>query len=393
MTGFSLVAEIRSGEFSGDPANAIVGSLLGLLITPIFAFLGALIISKQPRNTIGWLLAVPALINAVAALLGVWTRTFETAPESVPFGLFVALWLDSWSWLLFIFPIFHLLQVFPTGRVLTPRWRWLAYLEAVMIATFLLLGTFSSQYEAYQGDIAIWSVENPIGFISAEFWNGLFSSIWSAGLLVLVLGGGASTIVRFRRARAAERQQLKWLLSALVVFAIVYAITVAFVDSDAPSPVALDALFLLSVISIPVVMTMSVLRYRLFDIDLIIRKTVQYGLLTGLLAAVYFGSVVALQSLFRGERNSSITVAASTLLITASFSPLRRRIQTLIDRRLFRSKYNAQQVIEKFGGAAQNQANLETLSADLWSVVGETIQPRSGGLWIRDPVHPVRTSA
>jgi hypothetical protein len=103
------------------------------------------------------------------------------------------------------------------------------------------------------------------------------------------------------------------------------------------------------------------------------------------LTAVYFGSVVVLQSVFRGEGNNSVTVAASTLLITASFTPLRRRIQTLIDRRLFRSKYNAQLVIERFGGAAQNQANLETLSADLMAVVEETIQPRSGVLWIREP--------
>ena len=131
---------------------------------------------------------------------------------------------------------------------------------------------------------------------------------------------------------------------------------------------------------------MAVLRYRLFDIDLIIRRTLVYTLLTGLLGAVYLGSVVLLQSLFRGQANSSVSVAASTLLITALFTPLRRRIQTLIDRRLYRSKYHAQQVIERFGNAAQNEADLETLSEDLMEVIGATIQPRSGVLWIRERV-------
>jgi hypothetical protein len=179
-----------------------------------------------------------------------------------------------------------------------------------------------------------------------------------------------------------ERQQLKWLLYSLVIFTVVYAATVVFVETDTVTPL-FDVLFFVSIILIPVVMTMSVLRYRLFDIDLIIRKTLVYGLLTGLLTAVYFGSVVALQSVLRGEGNSSVTVASSTLLITASFNPLRRRIQLLIDRRLFRSKYNAQVVIERFGGAAQNEANLETLSADLMAVIEETIKPSSGELWIR----------
>jgi hypothetical protein len=297
--------------------------------------------------------------------------------------LLLALWSENWSWLLFIFPIFHLLQVFPTGRVLTPRWRWLAYLEVGMIVVFLALVTFSEEIGPSSEEVSS-TVSNPIGFVPSTIWESGFSEAWTVGLLILVVGGGASTVVRFRRARATERQQLKWLLGALVIFAVVYAISAITVETF-NSNIFLDVLFLLSVVAIPLAMTLAVLRYRLFDIDLIIRKTLVYGLLTGLLTAVYFGSVVVLQSVFRGEGSNSVTVAASTLLITASFSPLRRRIQSLIDRRLFRSKYNSQMVIERFGGAAQNQANLEVLSADLMAVVDETIQPRSGVLWIRQP--------
>ena len=383
VSAFVVVAAVRSGEFAGEP-SLIVPALIEVLIAPIFALLGALIISNQPRNIIGWLLAVPALGSVLVGLISLWTGSFETAPQAVSVWLLLALWLESWSWLLFIFPIFHLLQVFPTGRALTPRWRWLAYMELGMVVIFIALVTFSAELQASEGDNTLWTVKNPIGFLPEAIWDGVFSSIWSLGLLILVFGGGASAVVRFRRAQATEKQQLKWLLYSLVMFTVVYAATVVVVESATVIPL-FDVIFFVSIISIPVAMTLAVLRYRLFDIDVIIRKTLVYGLLTGLLTATYFGSVVVLQSVFRGEGSNSVTVAASTLLITASFSPLRRRIQSLIDRRLFRSKYNAQVVIERFGGAAQNQANLETLSADLMAVIEETIQPRSGVLWIRQP--------
>lgn len=219
-----------------------------------------------------------------------------------------------------------------------------------MFILFVALVTFSAEIGPSTDEVT-WTVPNPIGFIPVTFWEtSSFSTAWTFGLLTLVIGGGASTVTRFRRAQATERQQLKWLLCALVLFAAVYALTAVFADQSFNANFVLDVLFLLSIASIPVAMTLAVLRYRLFDIDLIIRKTLVYGLLTGLLTAGYFGSVVLLQSLFRGEGSSSLTVAASTLLITASFTPLRRWIQTLIDRRLFRSKYNAQLVIERFGG-------------------------------------------
>ena len=379
-----VIEGVRRGEFDQEPGafvESLVQGLVEALIAPIFALLAALIISNQPKNIIGWLLMTPALGAAILDPIALWVSTFEKAPASLDPLLFLALWSGSWSWLLFIFPIFHLLQVFPTGRVLTPRWRWLAYVEVGMLVVFMALVTFSTDIGPSSEETS-WSLPNPIGFIPSTIWESGFSPAWTVGLLILVVGGGASTVVRFRRARATEKQQLKWLLGALILFAVVYALSAVTVETFS-SNIVFDVLFLLSIVAIPLAMTIAVLRYRLFEIDLIIRKTLVYGLLTGLLTAVYFGSIVVLQSVFRGEGSSSLTVAASTLLITASFAPLRRRIQVLIDRRLFRSKYNAQVVIERFGGAAQNQANLETLSADLMAVVEETIQPQSGVLWIR----------
>ena len=380
VSAFVFFQEARRGEL-GDDTTAIFGAIVETMLPVVFSALAALIISNKPGNVIGWLFMIPGVAAAVVDPINLWLTSFETPPDALGPGLWIALWFENWSWLLFMFPIFHLLQVFPTGRALTPRWRWLTYLEIGMFALFVGLVTVTAEMGSTEGN---WTVVNPIGFLPMEIWDLGFSVGWTVGLLILVLGGAASMIVRFRRAQGPERQQLKWLLYVLVIFVIVYAVSAVLQESGGAGALG-DLFFLLSILSIPVAITAAVLRYRLFDIDLIIRKTLVYGLLTGLLAVVYFGSVVVLQGLFRGEGNSSVSVAASTLIITASFSPLRRRIQTLIDRRLYRSKYHAQQVIESFGSAAQNQANLETLSDDLMAVVAATIQPRSGVLWIREP--------
>lgn len=373
------VVKFRRGDFGGSPAEVAVHWIEALLI-PAFALLGALILSNQPRNQVGWLIMIPAIGGAVTDPIALWLSSFDAAPSAVGAGLFLAVWMENWSWLLFIFPILHLLQVFPTGRILTPRWRWLAYLETAMFIFFIGVVSFADELGPSSAD---WRIPNPIGFLGDGFWEG-FGPIWTAALLGLVVGGIVSIVLRFRRARAIERQQLKWLIYNFFLFAVVYALVGLFQDNEDPGSV-LNILFLLSILLIPVAITMAVLRYRLFDIDLIIRRTLVYGLLTGLLGLVYLGSVVLLQSVFRGEGASSLTVAASTLLATALFSPLRRWLQAVIDRRLFRTKYQAQQVIERFGGSAQNQADLEKLSADLLSVVQETVQPRSRDLWIRNP--------
>ena len=379
VSAFVFLQEARRGGLGHDP-TAVFGAIVEGMLPVVFSGLAALIISNQPLNVIGWLFMITAVAAAVADPVNLWLTSFDTPPDHLHPGLWMALWFENWSWLTFMFPIFHLLQVFPTGRVLTPRWRWLTYLEIAMLAIFVGLVTVTAEMGSTEGE---WTVANPIGFVPMDIWDRGFSQIWSVGLLILVLGGAASMIVRFRRAQGPERQQMKWLLYVLVIFVIVYAVTVVLQEFGGPGVLG-DLVFLLSILSIPVAITAAVLRYQLFDIDLIIRKTLVYGLLTGLLAVFYLGSVVLLQSMFRGEGNSSVSVAGSTLLITASFSPLRRRIQTLIDRRLYRSKYQAQQVIERFGTAAQSEANLETLSDDLMAVIAATLQPRSEVLWIRE---------
>ena len=379
FVAYAAIDQIRTGGLE-DPAALIDNVAFGL-IGSVFAVLGALIISKRPGNVIGWVLMTPPIGNAIAALSTIYIDSLGSPPTTLDPPLFLATWLGSTSWVFFIFPLFHLLQAFPTGRVINRRWRWLMGLEIFMLVFFLGAVAFSREIQSPDGE---WSFANPIGFVGEDFFDRWFVVPWTVGLLILIIGGVVSMILRYRRAQATEREQIKWLLYAFALFAAVYVSFAIFGNQEVDLPLALNLLFPLSIALIPIAITVAVLRYRLFDIDLIIRRTLLYTVLTGLLVLVYLGSVVSLQSVFRGAQDSSLRVAASTLLITALFSPLRRRLQSVIDRRLFRSRYNARQVIERFGGAAQNQADLEILSDDLLAVIQETIQPRFGRLWIRD---------
>lgn len=196
-------------------------------------------------------------------------------------------------------------------------------------------------------------------------------------------------VSRYRRSDFAEKQQLKLLIFAFLAFVIVYAVLVVnvlFVNEVDPFttlPIVLDLLFGVSIAVIPLSVAFAILRKGLFDIDLIIRRTLLYAVLTGTLTALYLGSIFLLQNIFGLREWTSWQVAASTLLITALFAPLRSRLQLVIDRRLFRRRYDAQQVVERFAGSSQNQSDLALLSADLVGVVHQTIQPSQARIWIR----------
>lgn len=361
--------------FGGDvPASELFWAPL----PATFAVLGALIITQQSKNPIGWLLLVPAAGSSLSFLINFTVGFRAEAPRDPGFITFLAVWFENWSWVWVIFPILLFLQVFPTGSVLSWRWRPLLWLMVAMVTAVIFLVTFSTQIGPTSAE---WLIDNPIGFLPLDFFDRYFDVPWTIGLFALTVGGALSTIVRYRRAKPGERQQMKWLLWALLFFALIYATAAVF--NESMTGTWIDALFSLSIVSIPVAITIAITRNRLFDIDLIIRRTVVYAFLTGILTAVYLGSIFVSQNLFQLEERASWQVAASTLLVTALFSPLRKRIQAVIDRRLFRRRYDAQLVVERFAGSAQNQSDLALLSADLVSVVHQTIQPSLAHLWIR----------
>ena len=347
-----------------------------------FAFVGALIVSHQPHNRIGLLLLLPGTSFApfTDGALAMFVNGLWPVPNP-PTPLFLILiWFATWNWVLLIFPLLYILVLFPTGHLLSSHWRWLLYLitfEGLAIPIFTTFGRSLAppQYEN-------WSFSNPLGFLTIEQIEA-FLPIFAVALPLCVLLSVATLFVRFRQARGVERDQIKWLFLAGAVFAAAY-IPSFIVDSFADDSIW-NALWVFGMMAIPVAVGIAILRYRLYDIDLIIRKTVQYAVITAVLALVYFGTVVVLQTLIgqaTGEQ-SPIIIVVSTLLIAALFNPLRRRVQTAVDRRFYRKKYDAQQVLAQFAQTARDEVEMEALQTELLHVVQETMQPATVSIWLK----------
>jgi hypothetical protein len=374
-------------EVGSGTAMEMAGAVAWVLLTPLLVLTGALIVSRQPDNIIGLLLMVPGLIFLATRVVDIIAGPLATseAPDQLTVGLWIRVWFDSWSWVLLIFSLLHLMLVFPTGRLLSPRWRWVAVLEAGMILFMIFSATFAAEI----GPLNIpaedqWYVPNPIGFIPQTFYGWAFNLFFGAGLLLVTVSALLAMVIRFRKAAAVERQQIKVLLFAVTFFALVYIVTIM-LDEEFEVGTVGDLLFVLSVMGIPVAIAVAVLRFHLYDLDRIIRRTLLYAVLTGLLVGIFALSVFLIQRVIGGfvGEDSALGIATSTLLIAALFNPLRRRLQHVIDRRLYRSKYDAQRVIDEFVATARNEPDMSLLSTDLLEVVDRTVQPSVQGLWIK----------
>jgi hypothetical protein len=354
-----------------------------------------LIASQRPENPIGWLFLAAALFYgiqipgeeyAVYALL--------TNPGSLPLGAELA-WLTDWIWA----PGFGIILVFlpllfPDGHPPSRRWRTVAWLGGLSIGLICVLtsivlwperGPTLLQLGGYAGDVEAWR-------------SAVLDWVLRLGgpmLLLAGLGAVISLVVRFRRARGDVRQQIKWFASAAALTVVWLFV---FQQSTRGLPEAIVALSgLLVIASIPVATGIAILRYRLYDIDLIINRTLVYGSLTLMLALIYFGGVATTQAIFGAltgqEEQSQLAVVVSTLVIAALFMPLRRRIQSFIDRRFYRRKYDARKTLEAFSTKLRDETDLEALSDDLVGVVRETMQPAHVSLWLRPEASPKGTQA
>jgi hypothetical protein len=284
---------------------------------------------------------------------------------------------ESLSWIPFILlPATFLLLLFPDGRLLSPRWRPIGWCAAVAISGgFITQALTPGKLEDYP------QVTNPFGVTSSVLdpLTGLSFLL----ILVAIVGSSASLIIRFRRAEGVQRLQMKWLAFAGAVAAAVFPIAVlAYSVADgAVSNVAI----MLSVLGLPVAAGVAILRYRLYDIDVVINRTLVYGALTATLAASYLGSVLLLQLALSGlTAGSGLAVAASTLAVAGMFTPARSRIQELVDRRFYRRKYDAARTLETFAARLRDEVDLGALDAELRDVVAETMQPAHVSLWLRE---------
>jgi hypothetical protein len=369
LPGFrAAVGEVLDGAILSG-----IGAFLWQLVPVTFVFLGAFIVTRRPDNLTGWLLLAPGLAVDLTGVTGL-----AEAPIDPGVDVLVALWFSNVSWVLVIFPIMLLLALFPTGRPVSPRWRWHTWTVIGMGLSFFVLVALVRELGPVEAPVAgeRWTVTNPIGLIpdSALHSTG-FRVLWSTGLVIITLGAIAAMVVRYQRAARAERQQLKWLLYAMGVFGGTYI--AAAMAEGWPQASWLGLLFSVSVLFVPVSVTIAILRHRVFDIDIIIRRTVSYAVVTASLAAVYVGSVVAFQSAAQAltGAESSLGVAASTLLIAALFNPLRQRIRSLLGRRFFRETYELERTLVGFASHARTETDADRLLNELMTVVDASLHP------------------
>jgi hypothetical protein len=348
-----------------------------------YAPIGALIASRRPENPVGWLVCLYGFVISVSYFCAEYAiYALLARPGSLPAGEALA-WITSWILPIIIgLSVFPLL-LFPTGRLPSRRWKWLAWLTAAWVLTTVVIGAFSS--EALMGILG--PIRNPLGIES-------LTAVYVALLLfvspTLTVTAAFSLFVRLRRAVGVERQQIKWF--AYAAAATVSSGTLAYIIPGViDTPLWFErAGFVLNVVfmpAIPVSVGIAILRYRLYDIDRIINRTLVYGALSGTLALLYFGGVTLTQIAFgaltgRGDL-PQFAIVASTLAIAALFNPLRHRIQSFIDKRFYRKKYDARKTLESFSAKLRDETDLDALSEDLVGVARETMQPTHAYLWLR----------
>jgi hypothetical protein len=367
-----------------EPRAPLVLDFWYLLLFMSFATVGALVASRQPGNALGWIFCYLGLSFPLAGAGEEYALyALVTEPGSLPGGE-ALVWLAALLGGPIVFAVFALFfLLFPNGRLLSRRWRLVVWLDLIAVVCL-----FAWAFEPGPlGNLGLVRIANPFG---VEGLAALIGTLGLVGLfmtLAVAVAGGISLVVRFRRARGVERQQLKWFSFSGVVFCAVFAIApVLWYLPDSPGTEWIwTVLFLLGASTVPIAVGIAILRYRLYDIDLLINRTLVYGSLTVTLVLVYLGSVVLLQEIVRAVTGgeSQLAVVASTLVIAALFNPLRRRIQSFINRRFYRTRYDAAKTLEALSARLRDETDVGELSNDLLGVVHETVHPEHASLWLR----------
>ena len=382
------------------PDNSTIVGIIGEAVTFVlflaFPIVGALVASRRPRNPIGWICLADGLLWMTISVTDSYFVYGVARPGSVPFPVAIGTIGDQWLWVPTIGLLgIYLLLLFPTGRLPSRRWRPLALFSAVVIVLSSVAEGLAPGPLENQGGVL-----NPFG-VEALPWLVGASYVLLPLLPLCIFASAISMVLRYRRSSGEVRQQIKWIafvgsfagLSFLISM-VSQLVVVAMRGDNLPQiPLWFELLSDVAVLGfagVPVAIGFAVLKYRLYDIDIIINRTLVYGSLTVTLVALYFAGIVVLQRLFvllTGQQ-STLAVVASTLLIAALFTPLRRRIQSFIDRRFYRSKYDVRKTLEDFSVKLRDETDLQTLNNDLVGVVRETMQPAHVSLWLRSETAP-----
>ncbi len=387
---------LRLGIAVSGVAIAFASVAIGLLIYPAASFtadlllfpivvlsvasVGAFLAVRVPANRVGRLLVLSGVLFGAGFLTGAYWLRGAAAPGGTWPGTALAVWLNNVLW---IPPIVIVTMgvplIFPDGRLLSPRWRWLV--------AALALGTLGATLKPafMPGPMGESGLQNPFGLPGLEPVLPSFDALSVITALPVFVGAMASVAIRFRRGDVVEREQLKWLIAVTAV--AVVAFPIAFTGSLTGAAVAANIAWyvgFLAIAALPIAIGIAILRYRLYDIDRIISRTIGYLIVTGMLAVVFvlavliFGAVLA--PLFG---DSPVAVAASTLIVAALFQPLRRWIQSRVDRRFDRARYDGERTVAAFSQRLRDDVDLDSLRADIQGVVARTVVPSSVTLWMR----------
>jgi hypothetical protein len=361
-----------TGEVSGPGALSF-----GIMIVA-FAALGALVASRRPRNPIGWILVVSPICLAFTQVARDWyTHTLFADPGSLPLASGL-MWAANWAWIPGFMPLLTLLLLlFPDGRPQSRRWRPVGWLAALGMGLLIVGYAFApGTLEDYP------RVDNPLGIDGSpgEVLE-VFQAVGFPCFALAAIGSMASLVVRFRRSQGVERQQLKWMAAAAALVVAAWLVN-AFFDQVVGKDISL--ILPLTLLALPGAAAVAILRYRLYDLGLVVNRTLVYGALTATLAGSYLGIVLLLQlALEPLTSDSGLAIAGSTLAVAALFRPLRGRIQELVDRRFYRRRYDAARTVEGFSARLRDEVELDALSAELRDVVRDTVQPAHVSLWLR----------
>jgi uncharacterized membrane protein YhdT len=376
-----------------------VGDMLVFVSFLAFPLVGALIALRYPRNPIGWILLADGLLWMLLGVIDSYYRYGVANPGAVPYPVAIGTLANQWLWMPTVGLLgIYLLLLFPDGRLPSRRWRPLAWFSGAMIVLLSITEGLAPGPLENQG-----GVPNPFGL--EEFpWLADAALVFLPVLPLCIVASAVSLVLRYRRSEGEVRQQIKWIAFVASFAGLVYLIAmvsqlflaplmVGKGGGQPPLPLWFELLTSVAVLGfagVPVAIGFAVLKYRLYDIDLLINRTLVYGSLTVSVAVVYFGGVTVTQAIFRTltgqEEQPQLAVVVSTLVIAALFNPLRRRIQAFIDRRFYRRKYDAAKTLEAFSAKLRDETDLDTLSGDLVGVVRETMQPAHVSLWLRPEV-------
>ena len=384
LVAISLVTTRPGGP--SDPASAILEGGAALMLVTV----GSILVSRLPSNLIGWLLVIGGLVIAISvSAVGLADQGLNVHPGSLPMAIWLA-WVSQWVWAPEIACLFILLPLFyPTGHLPSRRWRAVVVIACALV----VVGSVGSALSPWVPDP--YPVGNPLA--PGGPITDLMSFLSAVVATVLVVAGGAlavaSLIVRYRRAATIERQQVKWFAAAAMIAGVAGTINIAaYSASGAAAPastlgviVTVSGFFIYAGVGLlPAAIGLAILRYRLYEIDRLISRTIGWATLTIMVVGLFVGVILALQAVLSPVTQSNeLAVAGSTLLVFTMFQPLRRRVQRLVDRRFNRAGYDAEQTVAAFAARLADVVDLEDLREQITKTVAETVEPTSVSIWLR----------